>query len=324
MIKLSIAIPTFERKDILLQTLHNIKQQLLPGIEVVISDNGSKDGTLEMLKQLDMPYVKVTGFKDNQGIDANILNVIQAAQGEYVFLFSDDDLFTEGLIARLLVLIHQDYDVIAVNHFAFDKDPQKPLTGSFLPKIDKEFKSGEKFFRCVGLGFLSSLIFKKKLAQPYFPKVRFGKECAHVDIVARIALDPTSRCFFAGSINVAGRALALPRYSMMHSCVIYLKELYDELFVEKRLSLFSYVIFQNRLVFKEIPRIYYKLLLQDPLLAKASLKQVYREFRNKTFYDFFLLLLLLLPHKFSKITLKIFRSIFKILFHRDVYINKTK
>ncbi len=314
MIKLSIAIPTYERKDILFHTLENIKKQLLPGIEVVVSDNGSKDGTIEMLKQFDMPCLKVTGFEENQGIDANILNVIQAAQGEYVFLFSDDDLFTEGLIARLLFFIYQDYDVIVVNHFAFDKDPEKPLTGSFLPKIDKEFKSGEKFFRFVGLGFLSSLLFKKKLAHPYFPKVRLGKECAHVDIVARIALDPTSRCFFAGSINVAGRALTLPRYSMMNSCVIYLKELYDELFIEKRLSLFSYAYFQNKLVYKEVPRIYYKLLLQEPSLAIAALKQVYREFRKKTFYKIFLLILLLLPHKISKIILKTIRNVYKKIF----------
>jgi glycosyltransferase involved in cell wall biosynthesis len=79
-------------------------------LEVVVSDNGSKDGTIEMLKQFDMPCLKVTGFDENQGIDVNILNVIQAAQGEYVFLFSDDDLFTEGLIARLLFFIYQDYD----------------------------------------------------------------------------------------------------------------------------------------------------------------------------------------------------------------------
>ena len=295
MSKLSIAIPTYERKDILFHTLENIKKQLLPGIEVVVSDNGSKDGTIEMLKQFNMPCLKVTGFEENQGIDANILNVIQAAQGEYVFLFSDDDLFTEGLIARLLFFIYQDYDVIVVNHFAFDKDPKKPLTGSFLPKIDKEFKSGEKFFRFVGLGFLSSLIFKKKLAQRYFPKVRLGKECAHVDIVSRIALDPTSRCFFAGSINVAGRALTQPRYAMMNSCVIYLKELYDELFIEKRLSLFSYAYFQNKLVYKEIPRIYYKLLLQGVNSSKIVLKEVYQVFKENCLYRLFLLVLLQFP-----------------------------
>jgi len=309
MVKLSIAIPTYERQEFLVQTLQNIKQQLVEDVEVVVSDNGSKDGTKQILKSFKMPLT-VTGFEENQGIDANIINVIQAAQGEYIFLFSDDDLFTEGLLSALFLIIEKNYDVIALNHYAFTHDPTTPLTPCFLPKIDKEFSQGEKFFRFAGLGFLSSLVFKKHLALPFLSKVRLGKECAHVDIVSRIALAQASRCFFAGKIIVAARALAIPRYSMMNSCVIFLNELYCELFHEKKISHFSYVYFQNRLVFKEIPRIYYKLLLQEPSTSKIALQEVAQEFKENILYKFFLNSLLIMPNRFAKL---IFNIIYNLL-----------
>jgi glycosyltransferase involved in cell wall biosynthesis len=297
MIKLSIAIPTFERKDLLLALLLSLKKQLRHDVEVIVSDNGSSDGTLNMLKELEIPQLKVIGFEKNRGIDANIVNVIQHASGEYIFLFSDDDVFKEGLLEQILSLLDSSYDVIVLNHYGFTQDPHKPLTPCFLPQINRTFSCGEKFFRYVGLGFLSSLIFKKQQALLFISKVRFGKECAHVDIVARIALEPAARCFLAGELVVAARALALPRYSMMNSCVIFLNELYEQLYKEKKLSLLSLTYFQNRLVFKEIPRIYYKLLLQKTCLAKIALEEAYQVFKEKCEYRLFLLVLLQFPQQ---------------------------
>ena len=308
MIKLSIAIPTYARKQMLLKTLESIKPQLCCGVEIVVSDNGSQDGTYEMLSKLNMP-LRITGFCENQGIDANIVNVIQQAQGAYVLLFSDDDLFMEGFLEKLLAVLENPYDVVVLNHFAFTQDPHKPLTPCFLPKKDEEFFDQEKFFRYVGLGFLSSLVFKKELAIPYFSKVRFGKECAHVDIVARIVLDPKTRCYFAGSLSVAARSLEVPRYAMMNSCVIFLHELYQELAQEKKLSLCSYLYFHYKLVFKEVPRIYYKLLLQDPIKAKLAAQDVLKYFQDPLSKSF-IFALKLIP---AALSLGIFKLLHRIV-----------
>lgn len=312
MIQLSIAIPTFERKDILKKTLQSIQQQLQPGVEVVVSDNGSLDGTLEMLDALNIPALHVTGFETNQGIDANIVQVIKAAQGEYVLLFSDDDLVTDGLIENILLLLKQSYDVIVLNHFAFDHDPKRPITPPFLPEKDKLFASQEQFFRYAGLGFLSSLVFKRSKALKYVHAARLGKESAHVDIVARIALEPESLCYVAGSFHVAGRALATPRYSMMHSCVVYLHELYQELFMEKKISWFSYQYFYYRLIFKEIPRIYYKLLLQDQKTAQQALEYVRRNLPMLPLATGFLGILKKSPHKATLSAFKIIHHLIKL------------
>ena len=292
---LTIAIPTFERLEILKETLKNIGEQLTCEIEVVISDNGSKDGTREFLQTLDPNIYRTFFFDENQGIDANIVNVILQSQGEYIFLFSDDDLLTKGLIEELLLILRRDDDIICLNHFPFFDHTIKNRKKEFLPRKNKEYKIGESFFVDCGLGFLSSLVFKNAKARALIDKVRYGKESAHVDITSRIALAKDSRCFFAGELSVAGRSIPNPRYNMMNSCVKFLKELYDELKKEKLLSTKGHFLFYCRLVMKEIPRIYIKMLKINPKIAKEQLELIAVEFRENRLFFFLIKVLKKIP-----------------------------
>src|SRR5207248_10175766 len=56
--KVSVCIPTYNRRQILLQTLESFKRQEEPvqNFEVVVGDDGSFDGTVEMVSALQTPY----------------------------------------------------------------------------------------------------------------------------------------------------------------------------------------------------------------------------------------------------------------------------
>lgn len=90
--KISIIIPAFNEKDTILSALGRIKAVNLEDIEkeIIIVDDGSTDGTQQVLKELENQYEIVYHTK-NQGKGMAIRNGFAKAQGEIV-LIQDADL----------------------------------------------------------------------------------------------------------------------------------------------------------------------------------------------------------------------------------------
>ena len=101
MIKLSVIIPTFNRRSVLERTLPTLMAQDFPAdaFEILVVDDGSTDGTLELLRD----WKSVCAFRalkaPHRGAGAARNVGIHAAVGEYV-LFLDDDLLTPPDLLR--------------------------------------------------------------------------------------------------------------------------------------------------------------------------------------------------------------------------------
>jgi len=83
-------------------------------VEVCVSDNGSSDGTRELVQQrrADRPAVVVYDrFEENQGFAANLLRVIELAHGEFCWIFGSDDVVLPGGVQRVLALLERHPDV---------------------------------------------------------------------------------------------------------------------------------------------------------------------------------------------------------------------
>lgn len=89
---LTVAIPTYNRVEYLKELLPELIRQCkpYPEIEVLVSNNCSTDGTAGYLKTL--PYIRVWTNTENVGAAENFVRCVESAQGDYVWLFGDDDL----------------------------------------------------------------------------------------------------------------------------------------------------------------------------------------------------------------------------------------
>lgn len=88
----SVVIPTFNRCLSLRRTLHALAGQTLPAeqYEVIVSIDGSEDGTHEMVAQLDVPY-RLQGIRRRNGGRAAACNTgINAATGRLIVIMDDD------------------------------------------------------------------------------------------------------------------------------------------------------------------------------------------------------------------------------------------
>lgn len=106
---LSICIPTFNRSHYLKDLLSNIDEQLkkyelFEYVEILVSDNCSEDSTFEVA-QLYLPTITYVRNEENIGPDANFLQLFTMAQGNYIWLPGDDDLFREDTINYIIEMI---------------------------------------------------------------------------------------------------------------------------------------------------------------------------------------------------------------------------
>lgn len=160
--KLSFAIPTYNRAALLKETIENIAGQIGDNkdVDIVISDNASTDNTNDVIKELQIkyPYIKYFRNETNLGMDRNFDNAVIKATGEYVWLFGDDDLLREGALHKVLGIFNK-YDNLALVYVNWIDNP-------YLTK-DKLTSNIDDFLVTVqtGITFLSSLVVKKDLWQ---------------------------------------------------------------------------------------------------------------------------------------------------------------
>ena len=112
----SICIPTYNRKDYLKETLESVFGQTYKDYEVVVVDDGSTDGTGEMIKSAgyDVRYY----WHENQGEAATCNKLIKLAKGQYISFIHSDDLLTPDSIERMVyVMDSESEDVIVYGNY---------------------------------------------------------------------------------------------------------------------------------------------------------------------------------------------------------------
>lgn len=129
---LSICIPTYNRKDCLIQCLESIvNKQDLSEIEIVISDNASSDGTNEIMKEYLIKYPNIIYFRndENIGFDKNVLKVISLASGKYCLFIGDDDaFFDQSLTNTIDILKTWRAEYYITNNWWYDISLKYPVT----------------------------------------------------------------------------------------------------------------------------------------------------------------------------------------------------
>jgi glycosyltransferase involved in cell wall biosynthesis len=108
----SVCIPTYNRKDYLKETLESVFAQTYKDYEVVIVDDGSTDGTGEMIKQLG--YNVRYHWQRNGGAAAAKNKLIELAIGEYITLLDSDDLLVSDAIEHMAAVMQREAEPVIV------------------------------------------------------------------------------------------------------------------------------------------------------------------------------------------------------------------
>ncbi|MBM3790836.1 MAG: glycosyltransferase family 2 protein, partial [Acidobacteria bacterium] len=100
----SIVVPNWNGRDYIEECLQSVQGQTYPRIELIVVDNGSTDGSRELLRQevSAMPGMKLVELPVNRGFAGGVNAGIRAASGEFVALLNNDAVAAPEWLARLV------------------------------------------------------------------------------------------------------------------------------------------------------------------------------------------------------------------------------
>lgn len=128
----SVNILSYNRKKELRNTLTKVYEQNYKNIEVIVVDNASTDGTLEMILD-EFSEVKFIQLEKNIGI-AGWNKGFEIAKGDYILVL-DDDAFPENNAIELSIKKFEEDNLIAAITFnLIDIQTNNFFNGTWLPK----------------------------------------------------------------------------------------------------------------------------------------------------------------------------------------------
>lgn len=98
--RISAVIHTYNREHLITETIDAVMAQTRPADEIVVLDDGSKDGTLDLLKERYGDKIKLVAH-ENSGCLAARKRAIDHASGDWIALCDSDDLWVENHLQRL-------------------------------------------------------------------------------------------------------------------------------------------------------------------------------------------------------------------------------
>ncbi|MBD2183178.1 glycosyltransferase [Planktothrix sp. FACHB-1355] len=106
----SICIPLYNGAEFIPSLITSLQQTTYPNIEIIISDDGSKDEGLRLLRVAELPNTHIFTHA-RYGLVPNWNYCIEQAKGKYVkFLFQDDTL-TGDCIAKMVQIAEPDEEI---------------------------------------------------------------------------------------------------------------------------------------------------------------------------------------------------------------------
>ena len=125
---ISVCMATYNGEKYLKEQVDSILPQLGLEDELIVSDDGSKDGTIDILtsykdKRIHVYAHTFQGEKECIGdvVSANFEQAISLAKGDYIFLSDQDDIWIEGKVEKMVKAL-QKYEVAVSNAWMLTDD----------------------------------------------------------------------------------------------------------------------------------------------------------------------------------------------------------
>lgn len=187
--RVSVIIPTFNRLNLLKEAVESVLNQSFSDYELIITDNGSGDGTHSWVRSLlkKEPRVIFNVNEMNLGMVGNWNKGIELAKGQFVSILMDDDLWKKTFLEETVRILekHDDVGFCAVPLDPFPKNiSRKRVTDDFyrIYKEDKEIEGLECIRKLLSgkwlVGLPSAVLVRKKIFDEFgwFDEVCLDKE----------------------------------------------------------------------------------------------------------------------------------------------------
>jgi glycosyltransferase involved in cell wall biosynthesis len=115
--KISVILPTFNGEKTIRKSINSILEQTYENFELIIINDGSTDGTVDIINSISDQRIKLLTQK-NYGLPKALNTGISMAVGEYIARQDQDDISYAHRFSQQIVLLEQNANIILVGTWA--------------------------------------------------------------------------------------------------------------------------------------------------------------------------------------------------------------
>lgn len=198
MVKVSIISPVYNVEKYIPRFLESVKDQVLNDYELILVDDGSKDNSLEVCRQLTKQDDNIHIIhQENQGSGAARNTGLKRAKGKYVYFCDPDDYLDKKLLSDNVSLAEKNNsDVIIFGYIA------ETVDGQILKKVvpeGGEYTSLQETKKIFPVWFEKQLIYyvwNKLYLRDSIKDLKFETACTGQDFRFNIKYFHTARRIF--------------------------------------------------------------------------------------------------------------------------------
>ncbi|MCX5657587.1 MAG: glycosyltransferase family 2 protein [Candidatus Omnitrophica bacterium] len=145
---ISVVIVNWNKRDLLQACLQSLKAQSYRDFEIIVVDNASKDGSLELVKNY-FPDVKLIMNSGNLLYSCALNQGIREACGEFILCLNNDTILDKDFLKECILAMKSDKDIGIVSGKILSADGKFIDTaGEFLSRSRKPFERGYRRKDC--------------------------------------------------------------------------------------------------------------------------------------------------------------------------------
>ncbi|WP_025828663.1 glycosyltransferase [Acetobacter okinawensis] len=112
--RVSVCIPSYQHKSFVKDSIYSVIAQTYQDFEMVVTDDGSTDGTVDIIESINDPRLKLKRFPENRGACCALNDTLQRAEGEYVCFLPSDDIFLPNKLEQQVAYLDAHPEIGAV------------------------------------------------------------------------------------------------------------------------------------------------------------------------------------------------------------------
>lgn len=188
--RVSLLIASYNRARFIRRAVESCLHQSVHDLEVVVSDDHSRDGTAEVLRQIPDPRLRIHTQPANTGCWENWATVIRLARGQLSVCLGDDDHLPPDYLERLLATreAHPGMDVVFSPTTSFTAEGQQ--VRHLVPDLptDRAASPAELMYGiCAQNMSLPGALLSTELLASVWPETKPDDIVADVGFVMRLA-----------------------------------------------------------------------------------------------------------------------------------------
>ena len=112
---ISVCMATYNGEKFIKEQIDSILSQLSDDDELVVSDDGSKDRTLDIISSYNDKRIRILHHSAPHGFVHNFENALGNAKGDYIFLSDQDDYWIPGKVKTAMGYLTSGTDLVIHN-----------------------------------------------------------------------------------------------------------------------------------------------------------------------------------------------------------------